>query len=82
MLAEKYERVVHSCRPAVHCVTQLHMDSDCDVLRSQWVFQKLAAGLPFFLDQQLGKLTSGHILMLLLCHPYTMKLLKVDYCKY
>lgn len=82
MFAEQYERMVYSCRPAVHCVTRLHMDSDCDVLQSQRVFQELAAGLPFFLDQQLGKLTSGHILMLFLCYPYTVKLLKVDYCKH
>lgn len=65
--------------PAVHLITWLFFENVM-YSRSCGHFRKLAAGLPFSLRQQLGKCTSGHILMLFLCHHYSMKLLKVDYC--
>lgn len=75
------ERVVHSC--SADCVwCNLTTDASENVMYGCPCghFQKLAAGLPFSLHQQLEKRTSGQILMLFLSHHYSMELLKVHYC--
>lgn len=75
------ERVVHSCSAScVWCNLTTHASENVMYGCPCGHFQELAAGLPFSLHQQLGKHTSGHILMLFLCHHYSMKLLKVHYC--
>lgn len=82
MFEERSERMVQSrsascasCNPSTHTSEKVMYGCPCGH------FQKLAVGLPFFLHQQLGKRTSGHIVMLFLSHRYSMKLLKVDYCE-
>lgn len=78
---ERYESVVHShsascasCNLTTPASEKVRYGSPCGH------FQKLAVGLPFFLHQQLRCGQRCIFLILFLCHRYSMKLLKVDYC--